>query len=62
MCWEDISGAPHDWSDVLLYVPDLNSDWRKVCEGYYDVERCVWRSPAFGKIKPTHWRPIPEFE
>ena len=58
--WQPIETAPRDWSDVLLYVPDLASDWRHVCEGYYDADEAIWRSPVFLSVKPTHWMPLPE--
>lgn len=57
--WRDMESAPKDWADVLLYVPNLNSDWRNVCEGYFDAENVTWRSPMFGEIAPTHWMPLP---
>ena len=59
MDWKTIESAPRDYSDVLLHDPDLLSDWRTVCEGYFDAEQGMWRSPAFGHIKPTHWRALP---
>ena len=57
--WQDISTAPKDWSDMLLHVPDLDSDARTVCEGYFDTDAERWVSPLFGTIQPTHWQPLP---
>lgn len=45
---------------MLLHDPDLSSDFRTVCEGYFDMQKGCWKSPMFGVIKPTHWMPIPE--
>ena len=58
--WQNIETAPKDWSDMLLHDPDLSSDFRTVCEGYFDMQKGCWKSPMFGVIKPTHWMPIPE--
>jgi hypothetical protein len=55
----DHPDTPREWDDVLLYVPDLKSDLRKVCEGYYDRDDKRWSAPAFGAVNPTHWRPLP---
>lgn len=57
--WMPIETAPKNWSDVLLHVPDLDSDWRTACEGYFDCEHADWRSPVFGAVTPTHWQPFP---
>ncbi|MDW9762194.1 DUF551 domain-containing protein [Sinorhizobium meliloti] len=57
--WQPIETAPKDWTDVLLFVPNLDSDWRNVCEGYYDAENEVWENPMFGAVDPTHWQPLP---
>lgn len=57
--WQPMSSAPKDWSDVLLYVPDLASDFRTVCEGYYDAEERAWCTPMFGGVTPTRWMPLP---
>ncbi|MQX90270.1 hypothetical protein [Sinorhizobium meliloti] len=57
--WQPIKTAPKDWTDVLLFVPNLDSDWRNVCEGYYDAENEVWENPMFGAVDPTRWQPLP---
>ena len=57
--WQDINSAPKDWRDVLLYAPDLASDWRCVCEGYFDGDAGRWRSPAFESVNPAHFMPLP---
>lgn len=58
--WMPIETAPKDWSDVLLHVPDLESDWRTECEGYFDADAELWRAPAFDVVTPTHWQPLPK--
>ena len=58
--WQEIITAPRDWSDVIVYVPDLESDHRKVCEAYFDREELAWFAPAFGRIIPTRWMPFPQ--
>jgi len=60
MTWQPIETAPMDWEDVLLYVPDLKSDHRKVCEGYYHYTQETWKASAFQNVNPTHWMPFPE--
>jgi hypothetical protein len=57
--WQDIETAPKDWSDILLHVPNLKSDFRTVCEGYFDREDMEWRAPGFGVVAPAAWRPLP---
>ena len=57
--WRTIDSAPREWVDVLLFVPKLRCDHRKVCEGWYDENKGEWRSAAFGRVRPTHWRPLP---
>ena len=57
--WRPIEEAPKDWRDVLLYAPDLASDWRCVCEGYFDGDAGRWRSPAFENVNPIHFMPLP---
>lgn len=57
--WQPIESAPRDWSDILLFVPDLESGFRRVCEGYFDDDKKMWRSPAFKIVEPTHWQPLP---
>jgi hypothetical protein len=57
--WRPIEEAPKSWRDVLLYAPDLASDWRFVCEGYFDGDASRWRSPAFETVNPTHFMPLP---
>lgn len=59
--WQPMRAAPKDWSDVLLYVPHLQSDWRQVCEGYFDADKAEWLSPAFpgDVLKPKAWQPLP---
>jgi len=56
--WKEIETAPRDWTDIMAYVPDL-CDAREVCEAYFDTEVKRWKAPAFGIIKPTHWKPLP---
>jgi len=60
MNWQTIETAPKTWEDLLLFVPNLKSDWRKVCEGYFSPEDSCWYSPAFGVVFPTHYMALPE--
>lgn len=57
--WQDISTAPKDWSDVLLFDREYENDHRMVFEGYYDAEENLWRDSHGICVFPTHWRPLP---
>ena len=68
--WQDISTAPKDGTDVLLYFPleGLSSDWPKRIIAHWraiDGERghWVWQARAFRsyseEYQPTHWQPLP---
>lgn len=57
--WRTIDSAPKDWSNVLLFDPDYQTDWDKVFEGFYDCDEDKWRDRQCTPVNPTMWRPLP---
>lgn len=58
--WQDISTAPRDWSDILLYDPEQD---REVFEGYFSCDdggSNEWLTAANQPCCPVRWRPLPE--
>lgn len=59
VAWHPIETAPNDWSDILLFDPEYDDDFRKVFEGYYDADERTWRDRSGSLVFPTHWQPMP---
>jgi hypothetical protein len=64
--WHDISTAPKDWTDILLYVPseDDGTGSEGVVKGWYSMKDGgfdCWMTyeASDGQIFPTHWIPLP---
>jgi hypothetical protein len=65
--WRDISTAPKDWTDILLYVPseDDGTGSEGVVKGWYSMKDGgfdCWMTyeASDGQIFPTHWIPLPK--
>jgi hypothetical protein len=60
-CWQDISTAPKDGTDILIFWPHW-SDKPEI--GRYDTSSCAsnkWAAPSClsdTPYTPTHWRPL----
>jgi len=59
--WRDISTAPQDGTNILLYFPRLGSTMG-VTFGWWNDDVDAWQdwSTDFPFDGPTHWMPLPE--
>jgi len=67
--WNDISTAPRDGRDILLFFPleGLNHDWSpQTIIGYWrsNINYWVFQNRAVRgyseQYQPTHWMPLPD--
>lgn len=54
--WQDISTAPRDGTEVLVYVPRRLG---ALYAGASNPTGVQWWSRNLGDVQPTHWMPLP---
>jgi len=61
--WLPIESAPTDWTDVLVFDPELrDAECNGVYSGWFSTIDEQWYAQAAGynkELKPTHWQPLP---
>lgn len=68
MDWQPIETAPKDGTDILCWLPPLESDPQRRPEGemvvaYWFKDGWSFAADKFGAAimcKPSHWKPTPE--
>jgi hypothetical protein len=66
MDWRDISGAPKDGTEILIFMPRTSSHRRsrdliRVARWAYhrDASYGYWKMDREGSPSATHWQPLP---
>jgi len=57
--WRPIESAPKDGTRILGWSASIPSGWQKIHSIRWNQIDGTWREPSFGRIEPTHWRPLP---
>lgn len=55
--WQDISTAPKDGTEVLVFVPRRLGP---IYAGASNATGKQWWSRNLGDLQPTHWMPLPK--